>query len=71
MTTTIKSLQRKSYQGYDEIPLKTLKISMPFIVSPLTYVCNKVLSLGIYPMHLKFSQISSGFKKGDNTEISN
>jgi len=28
----IKSLQWKNSQGYDEIPLKILKISMPFIV---------------------------------------
>jgi hypothetical protein len=28
----IKSLQQKNSQGYDEIPLKILKINMPFIV---------------------------------------
>jgi hypothetical protein len=28
----IKSLQWKNSQGYDEIPLRILKISMPFIV---------------------------------------
>jgi hypothetical protein len=39
----------------DDIPLKILKISMPFIVSPLTYMYNKVLSSGKFPMHLEYS----------------
>jgi hypothetical protein len=67
----IKSLQWKNSQGYYEIPLKILKISMLFIVSPLIYICNKVLFLGIFPMHLKYSQISPIFKKGDKTEVLN
>jgi len=41
--------------AYDDIPLQILKISMPFIVSLLTYMCNKVLSLGKFPMHLEYS----------------
>jgi hypothetical protein len=45
----IKSLKWKNSQGYDEIPQNILKISMPFILSPLTYICNKSLSLGIFP----------------------
>jgi hypothetical protein len=47
----IKSLKWNSSHGYDEIPQNILKVSMSFIVSPLTYVCvcNKSLSLGIFP----------------------
>jgi hypothetical protein len=37
----IKSLSWKSSSGYDEIPLKILKIRMPLITFPLTYLCNK------------------------------
>jgi hypothetical protein len=55
----------------NKIPIKTLKISLPFIESPLTYICNIMLSNGIFPMRLKFSQISPVFKKGKKTEISN
>jgi hypothetical protein len=44
---------------------------MPFILSPLTYVCNKSLSLGIFPTRLKYSQISPIFKKGEKTEMAN
>ena len=67
----VKSLKWKNSHGYDEIPVKTLKISLPFIESPLTYICNRMLSTGIFPMRLKFSQISPVFKKGKKTEISN
>jgi len=37
---------------------------MAFIVSFLTYMCNKVLPSGIYPMRLKWTQLSPIFKKG-------
>jgi Notch-like protein len=67
----IKSLKWKNSKGYDEIPQSILKISMPFILSPLFYICNKSLSLGIFPMRLKYSQISPTFKKGDKTVITN
>ena len=67
----IKSLKWKNSHGYDEIPTKILKISLPFIISPLTYICNKSLSNGIFPTWLKYSQINPIFKKGNKTEMSN
>jgi len=39
----IKLLKSKNCHGYDEIPTKILKVSTPFITSPLTYICNKSL----------------------------
>jgi hypothetical protein len=65
----MKSLKWKNSKGYDEIPLNILKISMPFILSPLVYICNKSLSLGIFPTQLKYSQISPIFKKGDKAVV--
>jgi hypothetical protein len=41
----IKSLKLKDSSGYDGIPTKLLKISSPFISSPLTHICKKSLSL--------------------------
>jgi len=67
----IKSLKWKNSHGYDEISMKILKISLPFIVSPLTYICNRMLSTGIFPTRLKYSHINPVFKKGNKTEISN
>jgi len=66
----IKSLNTKNLHGYDEIPTKLLKPSFPFILSPLTYISNKSPSLGIFPGHLKYSEIKPLFKKGDK-HISN
>ena len=45
----IKSLKWKNSHGYDEIPIKIMKISLPYIISPLTYSCNRSLSTGIFP----------------------
>jgi hypothetical protein len=61
----IKSLKAKNSHGYDEISAKLLKISSPFIISPVTHICNKSLSLGIFPDRLKYSEVKPLFKKGD------
>ena len=71
----IKSLNTRNSHGYDEISTKLftklLKLSSPYILSPLTHICNKSLSLGIFPNHLKYSVIKPLFKKGDKHNISN
>jgi hypothetical protein len=67
----IKVLKNKNSHGYDEISPKIMKIRMPFIVSPLTYICNRFLSTGIFPICLKYFQINPIFKEGKKTEISN
>jgi len=51
--------------------MKILKVSKPFITSPLTYICNKSLSSGIFPSQLKFSEIKPLHKKGDRLDITN
>jgi hypothetical protein len=68
---TIKSLKLKNFHGYDEISTKLLKISSPFIISPLTHICNKSLSSEIFPEHLKYSEIKPLYKKRDKLNISN
>jgi hypothetical protein len=50
----IRTLKWKSSYGYDEIPLKILKISTPYITSPLIYLCNKSMTTGIFPTRLKY-----------------
>jgi hypothetical protein len=50
--------------GYDEIPIKILKLSAPFIISPLTCICNKSLFSGIFPERLKYAIIKPVYKKG-------
>ena len=58
----IKSLKTKNAHRYDEISVKILKWCAPFISSPLTYICNKSLELGIFPSRLKYSTVKSTFK---------
>jgi hypothetical protein len=36
----IKSLKSKNSSGYDEVSTRILQLSAPYIVSPLTYICN-------------------------------
>jgi len=67
----ISSLKSKTSHGYDEISDKILKASASFILSPLTYIFNKVRSTGIFPDWLKYSEVQPLFKKGEKTEISN
>ena len=45
----IHSLKSKNSHGYDEISSKILKASAPYVLSPLKYIFNKVLSTGIFP----------------------
>jgi len=56
--------------GYNGISTKVLKLSIPYISSFLTCICNRMTS-GNFPMRLKFSEIKLKFKKGDKGNISN
>jgi len=67
----IKSLKPKNSSGCEGISTKLIKISSPFISSPLTHICNKSLSSGIFPGCVKYAVVKPLFKKGDKSKISN
>jgi hypothetical protein len=67
----MKSLKSKNTGECDEISIRILKLSAPFITSPLTYICNAILDSGIFPDRLKYAIIKPIFKKGDDQEIMN
>jgi hypothetical protein len=67
----IKSLKTKNSYGYDEISTKILKISCPFLSSPINYICNKMLFWGIFPDRLKCAVIKPLHKIDDRSEVSN
>ena len=66
-----KSLKKKHSHGYDEISTTILKHSIYYISSPISYICNRILSSGIFPTRLKFAEITAIFKKGDKNATSN
>jgi len=66
-----KSLKIKNSHGYDGITTKILKLNMHYISSPLTYICNRILSSGISPTRLKFAEVKPIFKKGNKNDTSN
>jgi hypothetical protein len=41
------------------------------ILSPLTYIFNKILQTGIFPDRLKFYEVKPLYKKGNKSELSN
>ena len=71
MNGIIHTLKTKDSYGYNEVSSRIIKISAPYILSPLTYIFNKVLSMGVFPERLKFSEVKPLFKNGLKTELSN
>jgi hypothetical protein len=67
----IKNLPWKNSYGYDEIQIKLLEISAPFISSPLCHIINKSLSTGKFSSRLKYSIITALYKKCDKNNVSN
>jgi len=53
----------KNSCGYDEISMKILKISAPFISSPLCRIINTSLNSGVFPSRLKYCIIMPLHKK--------
>jgi hypothetical protein len=49
----ICSLKTKDSHGYDGISTRILKLSAPYIISPLTYIINRILVSGTFPNRLK------------------
>jgi hypothetical protein len=58
-------MKLKDSHGYDEISTRILKMSAPHILSLLTYIFNKILSTGIFPDRLKFSEVKPLYKDGN------
>ena len=65
------SVQKFIELGHESWESRILKISAPCILSPLTYVFNKILSLGIFPDRMKLSIIRPLYKKLNTKELEN
>jgi hypothetical protein len=67
----IDSLKSKNSGGYEEITTDVIKISEPFIISPIINICNKLLAHGVYHEGLKCSLVRPIYKSGDKSAASN
>ena len=78
----IKFLKMKNSHEYDRISVPIIKLSLSYISSPLTYICNKMLPTGIFPSILKYRRFYQhincnhilvnekfGFRNNSPTEI--
>jgi len=57
MEKIIHSLKCMNSYGYDEISSRILNVSTPYILSPLTFIFNKIPSTGTFPDILKYSEV--------------
>jgi hypothetical protein len=67
----IQLLTPKNSHGFDEISNRILKISAPFIASPLTYILNKAPLNGIFPDRMKFYTIKPLYTNGNKHDMAN
>jgi len=67
----IKSLKAKEPYGHDGITTNILKISAPFISSPLSDIFNRSMLSGIFPTRLKYATIKPVLKNGDKKSVAN
>ena len=67
----IKSLRTKNTSGYNEISNHIVKLTAPFIILPLTHICNAILSTGVFLGRLKYAVVKLIFKKGNKQDVSN
>ena len=53
------------------IKTRILKLSIPYILSLFSYICNRMISTRVFPSRLEFSEIKSVLKRRDKRKISN
>jgi hypothetical protein len=66
----INPLKNSNATSYDEITTRLLKLSTPYIISPLTYICNLALNTGVFPERLKYA-IVNPIHRSDTCSMSN
>ena len=63
----IHSLKCVNSYGYEEILSRILKVCIPYILSPLSFIFNKIPSKEVFPDRLKYSEVKPLYKKEDKT----
>ena len=66
----IKSLKNGAH-GYDEINNKILQLSVTPIIGSLSFLCNRSLTEGVFPLELKLANVLPLFKSGETMLFNN
>ena len=67
----ITSNFKDSSAGWDELEPLMMKNIKESIKTPLTHICNKSFSSGIFPFEMKIANVVPIFKSGDDMVFSN
>jgi hypothetical protein len=67
----IMSLKNKTSVGWDEVPIKLIKLTVDSISYPLCKIINQCFDEGIFPNQFKYAEIKPLFKKGCVEDPSN
>jgi len=67
----VKDLKNKKAMGLDKVPVKLLKLALPFISKPLTYIYNLCISQNIFPSALKTARVIPLPKNKDLSDVNN
>ena len=57
--------------GYDEINNKILQLSVTPIIGPLSFLCSRSLTEGVFPLELKLANVLPLFKSGETMLFNN
>lgn len=57
--------------GLDEIPLRFIKIILPLIITPITFLFNKIIATGCYPSAWKYSKVVPIHKNAASNNLEN
>ena len=67
----IEGLDNKKAMGLDKIPVHLLKLALPYIVEPLTYVYNLCIENNTFPSALKMAKVIPLPKSNDRSDPNN
>lgn len=67
----LKDIPSSKATGVDNISVKMLKHTIPFVVEPICSMFNKILQQGEFPESWKVARVTPIFKEGDKNDPSN
>ena len=67
----VSKLSSKKASGYDEIPVKFIKMVIRSLLNPLTILVNKCIQENVFPDRMKMANITPLYKKKDKLNKDN